>query len=285
MNATMEELAPIVGKLAEKFTAHESTSITYEKAEQLMGAVLYCIHEAEQSGQAALAPLEEVSAQKAYEIGVAAVEAKVRKALDLYNEILPEFQDYGNALLHQSFLKEMPVFFKWYDIRFEPQNTIIALDYPILKDLSAYTGIDKIYDFIACIHLEQMFLRGFPPLYVIRALSIQAHKSDNLCETVLWDVIERIFTGKKLSEWGVETEGNEEFQVESDADWDSEDFSKGQERLNQMEIGDIKRLFRKIVRGLTAKYWEDREELLQYLDGAVDGIAVRLKHATKISNR
>ena len=37
----MEELVPIVGKLAEKYTSHESTSITYEKAEQLMGAVLY----------------------------------------------------------------------------------------------------------------------------------------------------------------------------------------------------------------------------------------------------
>lgn len=45
MDYEMEELVPIVGKLAEKYTSHESTSITYEKAEQLMGAVLYCIHE------------------------------------------------------------------------------------------------------------------------------------------------------------------------------------------------------------------------------------------------
>ena len=40
MDYEMEELVPIVGKLAEKYTAHESTSITYEKAEQLMEAVL-----------------------------------------------------------------------------------------------------------------------------------------------------------------------------------------------------------------------------------------------------
>ena len=45
MDYEMEELVPIVGKLAEKYTANESTSITYEKAEQLMGAILYCIHE------------------------------------------------------------------------------------------------------------------------------------------------------------------------------------------------------------------------------------------------
>ena len=43
MNYEMEELVPLVGKLEEKYTGHESTSITYEKAEQLMEAVIYCI--------------------------------------------------------------------------------------------------------------------------------------------------------------------------------------------------------------------------------------------------
>lgn len=41
MRYGMEELVPIVGKLAEKYTAGESTSVTYEKAEQLMGAAEY----------------------------------------------------------------------------------------------------------------------------------------------------------------------------------------------------------------------------------------------------
>ena len=51
MDIAMEELVPIVGKLAEQYTAYEHTSMPYEKAEQLMQAVLYCIHEAELSGQ------------------------------------------------------------------------------------------------------------------------------------------------------------------------------------------------------------------------------------------
>ena len=45
MEYEMEELITIVGRLAEKYNAHESTSMTYEKAEQLMEAILYCIHE------------------------------------------------------------------------------------------------------------------------------------------------------------------------------------------------------------------------------------------------
>ena len=36
MDYEMEELVPIVGKLAEKYTSHESTSITCEKAELVL---------------------------------------------------------------------------------------------------------------------------------------------------------------------------------------------------------------------------------------------------------
>lgn len=55
MTYKMEELLPVVGKLAEKYTSFESTSVTYEKAEQLMGAVLYCIRETGLPGRHELA--------------------------------------------------------------------------------------------------------------------------------------------------------------------------------------------------------------------------------------
>lgn len=80
VNYTMEELIPVVGKLAEKYTSGESTSITYETAEQLMGAVLYCIQELEESGYNSLILNGEMmTAQKAYEIGALYVEEKVKK--------------------------------------------------------------------------------------------------------------------------------------------------------------------------------------------------------------
>lgn len=45
MDYEMEELLPIVATLAEKYTGGESSSISYEKAGQLMEAVMYCIRE------------------------------------------------------------------------------------------------------------------------------------------------------------------------------------------------------------------------------------------------
>ena len=41
MDYEMEELLPIVATLAEKYTGGESSSISYEKAGQLMEAVMY----------------------------------------------------------------------------------------------------------------------------------------------------------------------------------------------------------------------------------------------------
>ncbi len=70
MDYKMEELIPVVSRLAEKYTAFEDSSVTYEKAEQLMEAVLYCIRELERSDENLIAVGKELcSAQQAYETG------------------------------------------------------------------------------------------------------------------------------------------------------------------------------------------------------------------------
>lgn len=214
----MNELLPIVAKLAEQYTAGESTSVTYEKAEQLMGAVLYCIQEGENSGQDEFNPdssmheagtaeygdnsmcevdsakscdiisVQDQTAQQAYEEGVVCVKKKVKEALDLYNELLMRFDSYGNHCLHDTFVKGMPEFFKWYDIKYAPQDTILTLDYPVLRDLTAYSGIDRIYEYLRCIQSEQDFLSGFPREYVVEALlrynPLYEDMIDNVCEAV-----------------------------------------------------------------------------------------------------
>lgn len=58
----------------------------------------------------------------------------------------------------------------WYDAEFEPQNTILTLDYPVLKDLSVYSGIDRVYEFIACVRAEKILLELFSEDYVINIL-------------------------------------------------------------------------------------------------------------------
>ncbi len=267
MDYEMEELVPIVGKLAEKYTSHESTSITYEKAEQLMGAVLYCIHELWESSGNAPSLNKKLSAQRAYEMGAAYVREKTGKALDLYNRILPEFCHYENKCLYDTFVKGIPEFFKWYDIQFEPQNTILTLDYPLLKDISEYTGIDKIFEFIKSIGLEQKFLKLFPAGYVINILSKDnrnwQESMDNICEIVFTHVIGHIMLGKSLTV--IELKETDYFYM--------------QEMFEQIALDDIKKHLEVTLEIYIKNYYENDRELLNYLSGAISGIVIRLKNA------
>ena len=222
MDYEMEELLPVVARLTETYTGFEHTSITYEKAEQLMGAVLYCIRELELPGGETLASKERISAQQAYEIGVACVEKKAKE----------------------------------------------ALDYPVLKDISMYTGIDRIYEFIRCIYLEQMFLNKFPQEYVTAILSeyCSGYKSmiDNLCEIVLMSVIWHILAGKPLSEQQLSRE----------------DFLRIQAILREHDVAIIQKKLEEVVERFAESNCGDSMELTEYLTGAIPGIIIRMKEAT-----
>lgn len=267
MEYEIEELVPIVATLAEKYTSKESSSITYEKAQQLMEAVLYCICEAGQTEQYSLIKAGEISAQKMYEIGVFCVEEKVKEALKLYNEMISEFSSYGNECLYDTVIKGLPEFFKWYDFHYEPQNTILTLDYPILKDISEYTGIDKIFEYILCIRLEQKFLSRFSEAFVIKILSKYdgqyRQMIDNICEIVLMDLIAHIMLEKPLSELCFE----------------SEEYRCMRELLLRENLHELEKKLQNDIEVIVQKYYDNDKELLEYLSEAVSNITVRLKNA------
>lgn len=267
MKYNMEELAPIVGKLAEKYTSHESTSVSYEKAEQLMGAVLYCIREAEEQNPNALTAAEGMPAQRAYEIGKKCVAEKTRKALQLYNDILPGFSDYGNLCLYDTFVKGLPEFFKWYNVPFEPQNTILTLDYPVLKEISGLEGIDRIYEFILCIQLEQLFLHLFPNEYIITLLSKYnrdyKETAENLCEIVLMSVIGHILAQKPMAAFPLE----------------EEDYLRIQETLPDTGLEEVGIRLKNALSSCADALGNREEELFIYLSGAVKGNLIRLRNA------
>lgn len=198
----MEELIPLVGELAEKYTGKESTSISYEKAQELMEAVIFCIQEvgAVQNGLQSMTPL---SAREAYEMGSRLVLEKTRAANVLYNERILEFEDYGNQALGDTVRKGIPAFFRRYDARFRPQDTILTLDYPLLKPLGDREGIDRIYEYLQCIFLEQTFLGMFPKDYIVHVL--ESYDTGyrglfiNLSGIVLDNLLGSMAAGKKVS--------------------------------------------------------------------------------------
>ena len=250
MNYEMDELVPIVAKLAEGYTSKESTSITYDRAQQLMEAVIYSINEGEQS-DFSLVQNDKLSPEKMYAIvGAKCVEEKTKEALKIYNEIITHFSSYGNMCLYDTVVRGLPEFFKWYDCRYEPQNTILTLDYPVLTDISEYIGIDKIHKYILCIQLEQKFLSRFSDEYVIEILSgyDKNYKLiiDNICEIVLMNVLSHILDGEKISE---------------------------------LSLSDLREKLKNSVSVLVSDHYKNDDKLMEYLYKAVDNIVVRMKNA------
>ena len=264
MRYEMEELIPVTGKLVEQYTGGESTSVTYEKAEQLMEAVLYCIHEMEQANLHCLSTKEKIPADLAYETGLQYVEEKVKNALDLYNQMLPEFVSYENECIYDTFVKGIPEFFRRYDSRFEPQNTILTLDYPVMKELSGYQGIDKIYEFLRCICAEQRFLNALPGDYV-RDVLLKYNRDyhvmiDNLCEIVYAAVLCRILAGKNLSDRALTRD----------------DYDKINQYFKNTERAIVTAYLGAVTKELVKKYYDNDRFLMDYLMRAVKEIAIRL---------
>lgn len=262
-----EEFIPIVAKLAGRYTSYESTSIPYEKAGQLMGAVLYCIHETGLARPNAVAHASGIPAQQAYENGVLYVEKKVKKALELYHKILRGFSCYENRCLHDTFVKDLPEFFKWYDISFDPQNTIVTLDYPVLEDLSACTGIDKIYAFLQCIYLEQRFLKHFPKKYVTSLLSRHHNQYQdivfNLCEIVFTSVAGHLLAQKPMS--------GQKLQ--------DSDYQKIENLCLQMSSAEMKVLLADAVKVFVKQYYRNCKGLPEYLTLLLDDMIILFKNA------
>lgn len=179
MRYEMEELVPIVGELVRKYTSNESTSVTYEKAQQLMKAVLFCIREGEiteacqtEDGETLVDVIKDsnLSASEAYDNGYQCVLSKTKAALSLYHRIMEGFHSYGNIALYDTIEKGIPEFFRHYDARFAPQNQILTLDYPTLVGVEKENGIDVIYQYLEYVELEQRFLAEFAEEYVATCL-------------------------------------------------------------------------------------------------------------------
>lgn len=165
----MEDLIPVVAKLAEKFTAKESSSVTYERARKLMEAVIYCIAHLE-TGETALAAAGTLPVGEAYRLGYEAVIDKTKNTREKYNKLMDFFDHYGNRNYRDTIEKALPGFFLYYDVKFAPTEHRITLDYPVFGLDMTLEGIDRISQYVDAVYEEQRWLMQFPRTFVIDAL-------------------------------------------------------------------------------------------------------------------
>lgn len=218
-----KELLPLVSELAQQYTRHESTSITYERAQSLMEAVLYCIEECGRYEGSDMEPAfgaeppvrrearahyedsdvgpafgaepparREMSLRERYQMGAILVRKKAEKVRELYNGLSPEFEDYGVRCLRDTVRQGIPRFLQWYDIKFCPQDMVIELEYPLLTDLGGLRGVDAVYQYMRALCVEQKLLRGYGRDYVLDILERRRPEYpdmvENICGIVMGEI-------------------------------------------------------------------------------------------------
>ncbi len=258
-----EELIPVVAELAAAYTGYEHSSVTYETAEMLMEAALYCIRECggDESHELAAGP---VSAKKAYEAGFHVVVQKTKELQEMYNRLIDGFQDYGLACLRDVIVRGIPAFLLRYDVKFAPQETLLTLDYPVLKDLSRLSGVDAVLKYVRCICLEQRFLEKFDRAYIMEILRAYAPEcemlSENICALALPSLLAHVMLRKPLSSTG----------------FSREEYGTLERMLAGMPAEELEAHFTKLLKGLTGYSFGQAEDLAEYLGGAMSDLAQRV---------
>lgn len=288
----MEELLPILEKLSKKYTSNESSSITYETAQVLMGAILYCIKEYYQTesmnygnkskySSSVTESVEDITsikkcgevidAQKAYQMGYEAVIEKVKMTYQIYEEIINIWDDYGCKSYSDTIIEGMPQFFLKYDPKFNPQNHILTLDYGVLGKLDGFVGIDLIYEYLICIKKEWIFLRLFESQKIRNLLAngMQDYKNlflGNIVEEVLIVAIGCMIAEKPMG--ALELDRSDMITIETF-------FEEDSVRLPKL-FGLIKNLFNQCetIKHLDAV--EDIEEMIEYFSSLCCDYVVRI---------
>lgn len=260
---TMEELIPVVAMLTEKYTSKESSSVTYETARQLMGAVQFCIQELEESKEG-LQTVTQMSAMEAYELGYQKVCARAKKVNQKYNQLMDFFDSYGNENYEATVKAGISGFLNHYDARFMPMDTVITMDYPVLLGTGNKQGVDAVDVYVDQILLEQSFLASMPREYVRKVLhSYQANYAKhfyNIAAVVLRFVLAGAIRHKENKQ--MEEADLERFKRYA--------IHKGKKGLEAD--------FTCILKQLVKQYFPEQQQLFSYLKSAIPDLCTELEN-------
>jgi hypothetical protein len=266
-----EELLVLVKELSDIYTGKESTSITYEVAQQLMDAVLYCINENdlinEEQQTNGIISNSKMTAREAYDNGYRLVTDKIKRANDLYNRIIIDFNAYNNRAYYDTVIKGMPEFFKWYDPRLNPMDHLLLVDYTVLENINGLNGIDFIYRYLICIEKEQRFLRKFPEEYIRDALLHFHTDYEELFFNVCALIIKRILVNMLL---GVRIE---KIKLEQD------DYRKLSKLLSRISIAMLEEKLYSDLKILIINIYSADKGIYNYLSNEIPNIVTELKNA------
>ncbi|WP_242631675.1 DUF6179 domain-containing protein [Sedimentibacter sp. zth1] len=196
-NANMNELALLLQQRAKKYTVNDSSSISIEKAQQLMSSILYCINgylnSIETNTNVVVTTTEADYVFKLFNEGLKFEKANFEYAKNLYKDIQHNALKTDNMSYQDTVFDGLAEFFNKYDVQYAAHETPGSIDYQLFLPVEELTGIEYIVNYLETLRIEDLFCKKFDASN-IKAL-LKGYNSDytimllNIYEIVLLNSI------------------------------------------------------------------------------------------------
>lgn len=155
----------LLGKAICDFTNNESSSVRTETAEGILQSLLYSMDYYLMklpSLQQSMEAIQQINIIEIYKRGLALVNSDIQLARQLLQDV-QSTRIPVSLVAYNDTIDGLGEFFRSYDVKFDAQNTVVSIDYPLLFDDFSRTGIDYIKRYLEHLKLENELCSRFPP--------------------------------------------------------------------------------------------------------------------------
>ena len=256
---------------AQRYNGADSTSMTVERAQDLMASLMYTFTVVSQYEAVPMEAFAQQDFEQVLKRGRKILSDRKNEARQAFDELCRISPKYQNVYYLDT-IKNIDLFFKRYDIYYDAHQIPCSIDYPLLNPVSEdLKGVDYIDEYINRIGVENQFVNCFDFDIAVKELkkSLTNYIEDftNLCAPIFVKAIGRILLGY------------EPLSLEITAD--------DNEQLNECFIGkskeEIVELLNLAVRNL-CELIEFNVDNSMYFEREIDSLAVRIEIAVGADN-
>lgn len=164
VNSNMNDLALLLEQKIKKYTVNDSSSVTVEKAQQIMNSILYCINgylNSLEDEKISLIDNKYNGAEMLYNKGFNLEKQRFETAKILHNNIINEALYIDNMSYRDTIYKGLGLFFKKYDIYYSAHETPADIDYQLCIHIDNLSGVEYILQYLQQFIIENNFCKNF----------------------------------------------------------------------------------------------------------------------------
>lgn len=164
VEANMNDLMILLADKYKKYTMNDHSSISVEKAQQLMDSILYCINgylNSIDKNSNMLTTKEYNNAITLYERGLEFEKRNLSCAKKLLNKIKLNSLKIDNLSYNDTIFSGLDLFFNKYDILYAAHETPGSIDYQLAIEINEVSGIEYILKYMNQLYIENSFCNNF----------------------------------------------------------------------------------------------------------------------------